>query len=224
MSRAATARERRGLREPMSAGLHFAGAALSVVALVILMVLARGRPLHTIGFAVYGASLVFLYLASAVSHSLHVTRPVQAWLSRLDYIAIFLLIAGTCAPLCLVTLRGNIWGGRLLAAEYGLAALGIAHVLLRRHAPHWPRVVLYVFMGWLVTPLLPTLRLLLPPDALMWLVGGGLVFTVGVVVLALDRPHLRPGRFSAHDLWHAFVLIGTACHFVFMVRFLALPV
>lgn len=222
MSRAAATRERGGLREPMSAGLHFAGAALSVAALAVLLVLARGRPLHTIGFAVYGASLVFLYLASAVSHSLHVKPPVQAWLSRLDYIAIFLLIAGTCAPLCLMTLRGSAWGGRLLAVEYGLAALGVAHVLLWRHAPHWPRVVLYVVMGWLVMLAFPTLRLLLPSDALAWLVGGGLVFTVGLVVLALDRPHLRPGRFSAHDLWHAFVLAGTACHFVFMVRFLAL--
>lgn len=223
MSRAALRRERVSLREPVSAGLHFAGAALSVVALVALMILARGRPGHTVGFAIYGASLIFLFLASAVSHSLFVTRPVQAWLSRLDYIAIFLLIAGTCAPLCLVTLRGTVWGGRLLAVEYGLAALGILHVLLWRQAPHWPRVVFYILMGWLVILALPTLRLRLPPDALAWLVGGGLVFTVGVIVLALDRPHLSPGRFSAHDLWHVFVLVGSACHFVFVVRFLALP-
>src|SRR6478609_2193175 len=112
------------IREPFCGLSHFAGAILSVAALVVLLVLARGQLRPLVGFTVYGVSLITLYLASALSHSLHVNPRTQELLNRLDYIAIFLLIAGTCTPLCLVSLRGA-WGWGVLGAEYGLALIGI---------------------------------------------------------------------------------------------------
>lgn len=188
-----------------------------MIALILLLLAARGRPLPTLGAVLYGGSLIALYLASALSHTWHAPERVQTWLSRADYVAIFLLIAGTYAPLCLVSLRGP-WGWRLLGAEYGLAILGIGNVLFSR-TPHWMRVPVYAVMGWLAVVALGPIQRALPTAAIGWLFAGGLLYSVGLIVLAVDRPHLWPGKFSAHDLWHVFVLAGSACHFVLILRY-----
>ena len=203
-------------REPFSGLSHLAGAFLSVVGLIALLLLSRGKPWHTLGFAIYGSSLIALYMASGLYHSLHVSERRLNRLMQFDHSAIFLLIAGTYAPLCLVPLRGG-WGWSLLGAEYLLAALGIGCVVLFNSKPEWARVALYVGMGWLALIALPSLWATLPPGALWWLVGGGVLYTVGTVFYATNWPRLWPGKFSAHDLWHVFVLGGSACHFVLML-------
>lgn len=210
-------------REPFNGISHLAGAVLSVAALVVLLILAWGRPWATIAFTVYGVSLIVLYAASTLYHSLRVSSDVYQWLGRFDYIAIFLLIAGTYAPLCLVTLRHTV-GWPLMLSEYGLALLGIAGVVFWKRMPNWPRIVLYVVMGCLIVPILPHLSGLLPTAAVRWLVAGGIVYLVGLMIFALDRPTLWPGRNLAHGLWHLFVLGGSACHYVLVLRYIALPV
>ena len=209
-------------REPFSGLSHGAGAALAIAGLIILLVLARGRVRETVAFACYGASLVLLYTVSALYHSLRTSpRGLSRW-QRMDHAAIYGLIAGSYVPVCVLALRGVVgWG--LLAAELGLAAVGIGAVLLWRRAPEWFRVVLYLLMGWLVVAALGPLRNALPPAAFAWMMAGGVTYSVGAVVFAADRPHLWPGRFSAHDLWHLFVLGGSTCHFVVMLHLAAVP-
>ena len=216
---------RRGLstlKEPFCAISHYTGAALSSVALVILLIAARGRLWPTLGGAVFGVSLITLYMASALSHTWHAAPAIQRRLSQFDYVAIFLLIAGTYAPLCLVTLHGTL-GWRLLGIEYGLALVGIANVVLWAETPHWIRVILYVIMGWLIVLAWPAMQQALPQSARDWMVAGGLFYSIGVGILALDKPHLVPGKFSAHDLWHIFVLVGSVCHFVLVLRYVVGP-
>jgi hemolysin III len=208
------------LKEPFCGLSHLVGAVLSIIVLIVLLSLAQGRPWHRVSFAIYGASLIVLYTASTLYHSLPVGARHAERLRRFDHTAIFLLIAGTYAPVCLVPLRGP-WGWSLLAAEYGMAAIGIAAVLFWKNGPDWPRVALYLCMGWLAVIALAPLREALPPTALGWLLGGGVVYTAGTVILATDYPHLWPGKFSAHDLWHLFVLGGSACHFLLMLLYLA---
>jgi hemolysin III len=204
------------IKEPFCGLSHFLGVVLSVVGTVALLVLARGRPWHIVGFTIYGASLILLYTASTLYHSLPVAPRYVVRLRQFDLAAIFLLIAGTYAPLCLIPLRGA-WGWSLLAAEYGIAFLGIAAVLFRSGLSDGLRLLLYFWMGCLIVFALAPLRQAVPPAALAWLAGGGMAYSVGTVILASDRPHLWPGRFSAHDLWHLFVLAGSACHFAMMV-------
>lgn len=204
------------LREPFSGISHGVGALLAVAGLVALLILARGKPWHTLSFAIYGGSLILLYSASALYHLLPVSTRNLARLMRFDHSAIFLLIAGTYAPVCLVLLRGA-WGWSLLTAEYVLATIGIVSVILFKSKPDWLRVVIYLGMGWLALIALPPLRSILSVPAMAWLIGGGVVYTLGTVVYATNRPHLWPGKFSAHDLWHLFVLGGSACHFVLML-------
>lgn len=205
------------LKEPFSALSHGLGVVLSVAALVVLLVLARGRAWHIVGFSLYGASLLLVYLSSTIYHSLRVGPRVHERLQILDHSAIFLLIAGSYAPICLVSLRGP-WGWSLLGAVYGIALVGITIRLLWQGAPHYVRVLLYVAMGWMSVIAWGPLRAGLAGPGLAWLVAGGVVYSVGAVIYALDRPHLGPGRFSAHDLWHILVLAGSACHFMVMLR------
>ncbi len=210
--------QRLKIREPFCGLSHFVGIVLAVIALVVLLVLSRGRPLHLLAFSIYGVSLILVYLTSTLYHSLPESGRRGQWLLRFDYMAIFLLIAGTYAPVCLLALPRN-WGLGLIITEYTLAAVGIVTVLFNG-GPDLRRVLLYVCMGWLSLIAIGPLCRSLPAGALWWLFGGGVVYSVGVVVFATDRPHLWPGKFCAHDLWHLFVLGGSACHFVMMARYL----
>jgi len=203
----------RWIREPFSGLSHLAGLGLSVAALAVLAVLAAGNAWSVTGVAVYGASLILLYLASTLYHSLRVPPHWERRLQQFDHVGIYLLIAGTYAPVCLTALRGG-WGWSLLGVEYALAATGIGITLLWKDAPHWVRMALYILMGWLAVIAVAPLAGSLSADAFAWLVAGGAVYSAGAVIFALDRPHLVPGRFSAHDLWHLFVLGGSICHFI----------
>jgi hemolysin III len=183
--------------------------------MITLLVLAHGKPWHIAGYAIFGASMILLYLSSALYHGMCTSPQGIARLQRCDYGAIFLLIAGTYAPVGLVVLRRSL-GLQMLAAEYLAAAIGIAMVIFVKNHREWLRVALYLVMGWLTVFSLPQLSTRLPHAALAWLVAGGLCYTVGTVVFATDRPKLWPGRFGSHDLWHLFVLAGSACHFILM--------
>lgn len=205
------------IREPFCSLSHFAGFALSIAALVVLLIQANG-PWQIAGVAIYGASLILLYGASTIYHTLPVGERGRERLMRLDHISIYVLIAGTYVPVCLIALRGG-WGWTLLGIEYGLAVTGILVTLFWKGAPHWVRMVLYILMGWLAALAITPLRQVLGATGMFWLVAGGVIYSVGAVIYALDRPHLWPGRFSAHDLWHVFVLGGSACHFVMVLSF-----
>lgn len=211
---------RRWIKDPFPGLSHWVGAGLSVAALVVLLVQAGPRPWHATAFAIYGASLILLYAASALAHSVHCSPRAAERLDRFDYAAIFVLIAGTYTPMCLVPLRGA-WGWSILGAEWALAVAGILGVLLGRGWPAWLRIALYVVMGWLAVVAIVPLVMTLPAWAMVWLFAGGIAYSAGAYVFAADKPHLWPGRFTAHDLWHCLVLAGSACHFVVMSAFVA---
>jgi hemolysin III len=209
-----------GIREPFNGLSHMAGVLLSIAGLLFLVALSAGKPWHLTGFVIYGTSLIVLYLASTLYHSMPAAPGREERLLVFDQVAIYLLIAGTYTPLCLVPLRGP-WGWSLLGVVWGIAAVGIALRIAWKEEPEWVPVVLYLVMGWLCLAALRPLAAALPAAALHWLFAGGLVYTVGAVVFASQRPRLWPGRFSSHELWHLFVLGGSACHFVVMLRFIA---
>jgi hemolysin III len=208
------------LREPFNGLSHLLGALLGVAALVVLVCLAPDKPWHVSGFAIYGATLILLYTASALYHSLPVSDRGVKRLLLFDRVGIYLLIAGTYTPLCLVPLRGA-WGWSLLGIVWGLALFGGLCEILWRGAPQWITTGLYLVMGWLAVFAFGPLMRTLTGAGLNWLVAGGILYTVGAVVCLTQRPRLWPGAFGAHELWHLFVLGGSACHFVVMVRFVA---
>jgi hemolysin III len=211
----------RRLREPANGLTHLAGALLSAGALAALLRLAAGAgsARHLVAYAVFGLSLLGLYTASALYHSLPLAPAALGRLLRLDCAMVFALIAGTYTPFCLLALEGA-WRWGLLALIWALALGGTALKLRRMDAPVWLSTVLYVAMGWVALPAAPAFFRALPAAGLAWLLAGGLAYTGGAVVFALGRPRLRPGVFDAHALWHLCVLAGSACHVWAVARYL----
>ena len=192
---------------------HLAGAVLALAgsAALVAQAIPTGDVWKIVGVSVFGLSMVLLYAASTLYHSLR--GPAKQWWAKADHCAIYLLIAGTYTPFALIGLQGT-WRWALLSAIWALALLGIAKELwLGREKV--PSVPLYLLMGWLgITAVVP-LAHSLSTTGLMWLLAGGLFYTVGVVFYAMD------GRWRhSHGVWHLFVLGGTTSHYVTVIRFL----
>lgn len=209
------------LREPVNALTHALGVLLAIVALVALVVLAGGDPWRAASAWVYGSSLVLLFLASTLLHALRVPPRVQRRLRLVDHAAIFALIAGTYTPITLVTLQQEnpALGWTLFAVAWGFALLGAVFKLVWLSAPRWISTGLYLLMGWLAVLALGPLVSVLPPSGIAWLVAGGLIYSLGAVVYATKKPDPFPRVFGYHELWHLFVLGGSACHFVLIARY-----
>ena len=191
---------------------------LSITGLVTLLVESRGDPWRVVGFSIYGASLILLYSASTIYHWQALPPRGEDILKRLDHVAIFVLIAGTYTPVCLVTLRGG-WGWSVLGLVWGLALLGLLLKLFFQHLPRWSSTALYVGMGWIAVVAVVPLVQSLPVSGLMWLVAGGVLYTLGAVIYAVKWPDPAPQVFGFHEVFHVFVLAGSITHFVFMMRY-----
>jgi len=199
--------------ERFNALTHVVGAVLALAGAVMLVVLAAsgGDPRKVVGVAIYGVALVLLYSVSGLYHSLR-GRPKNV-LRALDHQSIYLLIAGSYTPFCLVTLRGP-WGWTLLGIVWGLAVLGGLQELRPRSEARVLSVLIYLLMGWVVVVALVPLLQALGSAGLSWLVAGGLFYTVGIVFYALDTRLAH-----AHGVWHLFVLAGSASHYWAILRY-----
>jgi hemolysin III len=207
------------IREPVNAWSHFIGLLLAVAGSVLLLRLARDTA-QTAAFAVYGGSLVLLYAVSTLYHALPLPAPRLRPLRTLDHIAIYFLIAGTYTPVAVVTLHGTP-GQVLLVAAWTIAMLGIPFKIWWLDAPVWISTAIYLAMGYMSLLAVAPLAAAVPAGGLAWLVAGGLAYTAGAIIFARERPDPWPGRFGHHEIWHLLVLIGSGCHFAFMVLHVA---
>lgn len=209
------------LRDPVSGLTHAAGLFLSVAGLVLLVTYAAldEKPWHIVSFSIFGMSLILLYTASSLYHLLPVGERTIAILRRIDHIMIYILIAGTYTPVCLVALRGP-WGWSLFGTVWGLALGGIVLKLFWMSAPRWFSTVIYLGMGWLVVIALAPLIDVMPPGGVIWLSVGGMFYTVGAVIYAVKKPNIIPGVFGFHELWHLFVMAGSFSHFWVMLQYI----
>ena len=205
------------VKEPFSCYSHMAGVVLAIPGLLWLVLQSNGEPWRTVGFLIYGMSLILLYSASALYHGLPLSSRQEDLMRRFDHVAIFVLIAGTYTPVCLVTLRGG-WGWTLFGAVWGVALAGAAVKLFFRHLPRWITAALYVGMGWMALVAVGPLVRALPVEGWAWILAGGFAYTVGAVIYGARRPDPFPQVFGFHDLFHLFVLAGSILHFVFMLR------
>ena len=194
--------------ERFNAWTHLVGAVLASIGALCLLVQAlwEGEPLKIGSVAVYGASLVLLYVVSTVYHS--VRGRAKAIMRKLDHLSIYLLIAGSYTPFCVVSLQGP-WGWSLLGLVWGMALVGILQELKPRSEARRLSLVIYALMGWSAVLALEPLASALGPGGLGWLLAGGIFYTVGIVFFVLDR-RLRHG----HGIWHLFVIAGSTLHYV----------
>lgn len=199
-----------------------AGGLLASVGLVVLLTRAAsaGRTDQFVAFGVFGFGLIALYTASALYHLLPLSPAGVARLRRVDHMAIFALIAGTYTPFCLLALDGA-WRVGLLALIWSLALCGVLLKVLWMGAPRWLSVTLYLGMGWVAVIAAPAIFRAVPAGGVAWVLAGGLVYSAGALVYGLKRPNPAPGVFGFHELWHLFVVAGSACHFWAVLRYIA---
>lgn len=212
------------IREPGSALTHFIAMLLALCAAVPLLVRAavHSGVKSLTAMTVFMISMVLLYAASTIYHSVNCSGRILRIFRKMDHMMIFILIAGTYTPVCLLTLPKPS-GLMLLAAVWGIALVGIFIKGFWITCPKWFSSVLYITMGWSCLSVLGQLFSLLPLHAFLWLLAGGLIYTAGGIIYALRLPlfDARHPMFGLHEIFHLFVMAGSLCHFVFMFCYLA---
>lgn len=212
------------IREPGSAITHFIAMMMAVFATVPLLVKAGIQSGWEIflAMAIFMGSMILLYGASATYHSVDLTGRSLRVFRKLDHMMIFVLIAGSYTPVCLIVLGGKL-GYTLLALVWGIAAVGMLVKACWITCPKWFSSVIYIAMGWVCVLVFGPLLKTLSAPAFLWLLAGGIIYTVGGVIYALKLPifNAKHKFFGSHEVFHLFVMGGSICHFIFMYLYVA---
>ncbi len=212
----------KSLRDPVSGYTHLGGAILSLVGAVLMIRngFQNQETVQIVGASIFGASLLLLYSASALYHLLPLSDKGIAILRRIDHMMIYVLIAGTYTPICLIALRER-GGWALLTAVWTAALIGFAMKIFWFDAPRWFSTLFYVLMGAIVVGFLPLLSGILPGVAIGWIVAGGVLYIIGALIYATKLPILNfSSWFGFHEVFHLFILGGSFCHFWMIYRYI----
>ena len=207
------------LREPMNGFTHFIGLLLSIAATILLIINSRDA-LQLFSLSIFGSGLILLYTISTLYHWLNLSDKGVKRLRKADHIMIFINIAATYTPVCLLALKGT-FGNRLLAGVWLVALAGIIIKLFWMGAPRWLSTLIYLLMGWLAVFVIIPMIHILPTGAIVWLFIGGLWFTIGAIICAKKKPDPLPGIFGFHEIFHVFVLLGSLSHFIMIYKYIA---
>lgn len=193
---------------------HGIGTALSIAGLVISLVMAAGTgdAVKIVSFAIFGSSMIILYTASTLYHAFTHKKAKNVF-RYMDHIAIFILIAGTYTPIALILLKGA-WGWTLFSTAWGLAIAGTVYQIAFLNRFKWVSISIYLAMGWLVIIAIEPLMAVMPFGLFMWILAGGLCYTLGSVFYLIDSIKFF------HFIWHFFVIAGTVCHFFGLIFYL----
>ena len=208
-------------REPISSLTHLVGAILSTIGLILLIKysLDTTNTYNTIILAVFGISSILLYCASSTYHKSLSSEKVVKILRRVDHSMIYVLIAGTYTPICLIALKGTI-GTFLFLCIWLLAFIGIILKIVWFDAPRWLYTGFYILMGWIsifaIVPIIKAVSL----GGFMWLLAGGFFYTVGGIIYATKRPKINLKLFGFHEIFHIFIMLGSVCHYILMFKYI----
>lgn len=204
-------------REPGNGLTHLIGAVLSVIGLVVLVAraLPAGDPLQIFSFVVFGLSLILLYSTSATYHIINASKKTIAFFRKLDHGMIYVLIAGTYTPICLMLLRGPV-GYTLLSLIWAIAICGIFLQTFLIKVSRWVYTLTYVLMGWLAVFALSPLVKATSLGSITLLLLGGVLYTIGAVIYATKKPNFFKDLVGFHEIFHVFVVLGSISHFMFI--------
>lgn len=210
------------IKEPGSAITHFIGCVMALLAALPLLIKAAREPdhIHMIAMSIFILSMILLYAASTIYHTVDSTEKVNRRLRKMDHMMIFILIAGSYTPVCLIVLQGKT-GIMLCAAVWTVAFIGIVVKACWITCPKWFSSVIYIGMGWLCVFAFIPIVLSLSPAGFGWLLAGGIIYTVGGIIYALKLPlfNSKHKNFGSHEIFHLFVMGGSICHFIVMYFF-----
>ncbi len=209
------------LREPVNALTHLLGAILSIVGLVVLLMatIERGNVRHIVAVSIFGATLVMMYVVSAVYHASTLSERGMGHFQRIDHVMIYFLIAGSYTPICLIVL-GDRLGTVLLVTVWTLAALGLFQKIVWMRSPDWLSTTLYLGMGWIGVLLARPLISAASRGFFLWLLTGGIAYSLGAVIYSNKWP--RGAKvFGPHEIWHLFVMAGSFAHYWAILSYIA---
>ena len=201
------------LREPVNSLTHWGGAVLALIGLIALLIVGWSTPAKVISLVVYGISLIFMFSASATYHMVQVKDKALEIFRKIEHSAIYALIAGTYTPFCINAFEG-FWKWGMLSIIWSLAVVGIVIKVFYIRAPRWLNAGIYVIMGWFSVSAAGQMLAALPAWVLTWLIIGGVIYTLGAIVYITKIFNFKPGVFGFHEVWHIFVLLAAAAHFV----------
>ena len=211
------------IKDPGSAITHFIGMLMAIFAAVPLLIKAAHEPsrIYIISITVYAISLILLYAASTTYHTIDRSERVNTILKKIDHMMISVLIAGSYTPICLLVLKHRT-GIILLSIVWGIAVIEMLIKAFWVFCPKWVSSVLYIGMGWTCVLAFTQILNALSPAAFGWLLAGGIIYTVGGIIYALKLPffNTRHKNFGSHEIFHLFVMGGSACHFILMYAFI----
>lgn len=211
------------LKDPGSAITHFVGMLMAQFAAIPLIIRAARQPekVYVVSLTIFIVSMILLYGASTIYHSFDISPKVNTILRKIDHVMIYVLIAGTYTPVCMIVLHGTT-GKILLGIVWGIAIVGGIITLIFINCPKWVSSVLYIGMGWVCVLAFTQILNALPASAFGWLLAGGIIYTVGGVIYALKLPifNLKHKNFGSHEIFHLFVMAGSACHFILCFQYL----
>ena len=205
-------------RDPVSAISHFIGFIFSIIGTIVLIIEGSraGGALYVVAFAAFGVAMICLYLASTLYHWLNLGEKGTLILRKLDHVMIYIMIAGTYTPICLIALPG-LWGKWLLISIWTLAIGGILLTLFWFKAPRWLTTGIYILMGWLVIVALVPMSRVFSPAGFFWLFAGGIFYTIGGIIYGLKKSFINLPGFGFHEVFHIFVLLGSIFHYFLML-------
>lgn len=215
------------IKDPVSGFTHLIGAVASIVGLVFLIIMAafysNEKAWDIVSFTIFGVGLILLYTFSSLYHLLNVGETATRVLRKFDHIMIYVLIAASYTPICLGPLRGP-WGWSIFGVVWGLAVIGIILTATWINAPRWLTTGIYLAMGWTVIvaiyPMITIFSNLGALSSLLWLLAGGIFYTIGAVIYGLKWPPLKNKYFGFHEIFHIFVMLGSLCQYWFVIHYL----
>ncbi|MDP4164757.1 MAG: hemolysin III family protein [Bacillota bacterium] len=204
------------IREPINGLTHLAGALLSFVALLAMVIkasLSTGSPLAISAVMIFGISMILLYSASATYHMVIANDKVIAFLRRLDHSMIFVLIAGSYTPFCIISLNG-LTGWVLFSIITATAISGVLFKMIWFNCPRWLSTAIYIVMGWMIVFVASPLSRVINLEGLSLLILGGIFYTIGGVIYGIKPAFLKSKYLGYHEIFHVFILLGTLAHFL----------
>jgi hemolysin III len=212
-------------KDPGSAITHFIGMLMAIFSATPLLIRAAKQPdpVHLVSLAIFIISMIILYSASTIYHTFNLSDHANKILKKFDHMAIFVMIAGSYTPICLIVLKGKL-GFSMFLLIWGMAIAGMIVKMFWIYCPKWVSSVIYIAMGWTCVLAFTQILNSLPKAGFFWLFAGGIIYTVGGVIYALKLPlfNTKHKYFGSHEIFHLFVMGGSICHFILMYQFISI--
>ena len=204
-------------REPLNGLTHFLGVIMGIVAIILLLIKNDNTPTNYVSFAIFGGTMILLYSFSTLYHWLNISKNKIKIFRKIDHIMIFVFIAGTYTPVCLLGLKGA-WGWSIFGVIWGLTICGLFLKLFWITASRLFSTLIYIFMGWIIFIASYPLCKNLSSKGLFFLIVGGIAYSLGATIYWLKKPNFK--FFGSHEIFHIFVILGSISHFIMIYHYL----